>query len=486
MTEKIKKYGYFFTFAIIFALGFFLRLKLLIANPSFWDDECSLAWNVLHKNYTDFFSVLNFVQVAPPFFMIMAKFFTKLFGESDFVLRLTPFIFGIASMFVFLSISKHIFKNKSSIIISNFLFTINQTLINYSSEFKHYSCDVFFTLLIIYLFLNILTENINLRRNIIYSFIFVFSIWFSFVSVFSIMAGIIILILRQLKTKGINLKQLSILLIPFIISLILYSKIYITNTYTANINDLMKCDCWINSFLNKNLSNLWFLITFNIKYFFYPIKFPILALAFMLVGIIRFYKSNFYYGLFFSSIIILAGFASWLNLYPFANRAVLFLLPIVLLFFSSAFEIFHSKVSVKLFVFYILFVITFIPAIYSEFNFIFHTPRPTRGFYDRQMMAEMSKRIEPNDVIVINYYSQSDFAYYSTFYKFKNKILIEPLGENSLDFNTQLTKHKRYWVYNMWGKSKRIDDWIDKHKNQIIFSITGNGYGSKLICIDLI
>lgn len=479
MSEKIKKFGYFAALAIIFALGGFLRLKLLLANPSFWDDECSLAWNVLHKNYTDFFSVLNFIQVAPPFFMIMAKFMTKLFGASDFVLRLTPFTFGIASMVVFLLISIKIFNNKITIIAGNLIFATNQALVNYASEFKQYSCDVFFTLLCFYLFVDLIKTN-SLKKNIAYSLVFALSVWFSFVSIFIIAAGCLIILIKQIKELSLNFKKLLFLFLPIIISCLIYLNVYILKTFSTNISGLNTY--WGSSYITKDFSNFIPFVVKDLMYFLFPAKAMLLAIIAIFAGGYAILKKNPYVGGVLVLTVLLECFASWLKLYPFEKRVILFLLPIVLIFISAIFELFNPKKKIKSFLILVLFSIIFIPTFFYSYSFA-KTPNPSRGYYPREMMEFMLEKIKPNEIIVVGKYSRTDFAYYSSYHKIKNKILQEKWEDDRSAFLKSLKPNKYYWFYLPFGTAPSFDNWFAQKNKKILLQIDGHGMPGKLVYV---
>lgn len=479
MSEKVKKFGYFATLAIIFALGVFLRLKLLLANPSFWDDECSLAWNVLHKNYTDFFSVLNFIQVAPPFFMIMTKFMTKMFGESDFILRLTPFIFGIASMVMFLLISIKMFNNKVTVVAGNLIFATNQALVNYASEFKQYSCDVFFTLLCFYLFVDLIKNN-SLKKNIAYSLIFALSIWFSFVSIFIIAAGCLILLVKQIKELNFNLKKLLFLFLPIIISCLVYLNVYILKTFSHNISGLNTY--WANSYIAKDFSNFFPLVIKDLMYLLFPAKAMLLVILAMFAGGYAILKKNAYVGAVLILTIFFECFASWLKLYPFEKRVILFLLPIVLIFISAAFELFNPKKKIKSFLILVLFSIIFIPTFIYSYGFA-KTQNPSRGYYPRDMMEFMLEKIKPNEIIVVGKYSRTDFAYYSSYHKITNKVIQEKWEDDRSTFLNSLKPHKYYWFYLPFGTAPSFDNWFAQKDKKILLQIDGHGMPGKLVYI---
>lgn len=467
MINKIEKYGYYILLSCIFLLGFLLRLKGLIANPSFWHDECALAWNVIHKNYGDFFSVLRFLQIAPPFFMIVAKIYTQIFGISDFVLRLVPFTFGIASMVMFFVVLNSIFENKASVVTGAFLFAIDQTLINYTSEFKHYSCDVFCTLLCLHLFFRLICNENSLKKIIIYSLVFAISIWFSFVSIFTIAAGIIALFLKQLKEKKIQIKEKFILIMPILISGLLYIKLYLINTYGANSTGMN--NYWANGFIAKNLSNFFSLVLHNINYFFFPTKFEIPIFILMSIGIYVLFRKNFYTGLILFLTLFFECFLSWLGFYPFKERVILFLLPIFLIYICAPFELLSIKNKRKFILFSILFITIFSTQIFNCYKYIVRINKPSRGYYARQMMVEMLNHIHPGDIILINQNSNTEFAYYSSFYNIKNEIYQEPQKGNPHVLIKSLKVGKHYWFYMPYRSSATVEDWLAKNNDIILY-----------------
>lgn len=465
MINFLKKHGYYILLTFVFALGIVLRLKGLFENPSFWHDECSLGWNVIHKSYSGFFKPLSFIQIAPPFFMIMAKLCTQIFGVSDFSLRLTPFFFGIASLVMFFVLITKIFKNKTTVIISSFLFSINQTLVNYSSEFKHYSCDIFFTLIGIYLFLKLLGKEFSLKRWIISSLILSIAVWFSFVSVFTIAAGIFALIIKQIKQKNFSIKIFLIFTAPIIISLLLYFKFYIVNTYVANYTEMN--GYWQEGFITKNLSNLIQLFAFNIHYMFFPIKLVLFAFLFMITGAYTFTKKNFRFGLFLLLIIFFECFASWLGIYPFEKRAILFLAPVFIIFICAPLEIINLKNKGAYTFCLILYFIVFMPAIVFSRDYL-SGPKMSRGFHAREMMKKISEMAKPDDNIIINYNSDSEYAYYSYFYPVKNNFYQEKTQGRPDILIKSLKKQTYYWLFMPHRPSAGFENWMNNHKDAIL------------------
>lgn len=475
----LKKYGYILALSLIILLGFSLRLKGFLINPSFWHDECSLGWNIIHKNYLEMFGVLNFLQIAPPFFMIMAKFFTKLFGVNDLILRIVPLLFGLLSLLLFIFFVNKIFDKKITIVVSSFLFAINQNLVNYSSEFKHYSCDVFFTLLCLYLFYDLLVTKSSLKKCLIYSFIFAISIWFSFVSIFSITAGILTLVFKQIKDKDFEVKKLFLFILPFIFSFLLYVKIYLVATYVGNQDGMTRY--WTDGFISHNLSNLASLIILNVGYFFYPARMILFLLIFLIWGVFVFTKKNNFLSCIFILTVLFDMMASFLRIYPFEKRAILFLLPVFIIYVCSFFEYLRPSPKLKYALVGFLFLIIFLKPINYSYNYLVRMKTFSRGYHSREMMAEMYKYLKPSDIIVINKNSDSEYAYYASFYDIKNKIYQEPMYNNTRGVLESLDKNHYYWFFMPHRPSVNLEKALQKKK--ILFSMVGNTIHGELLYV---
>lgn len=88
-----KKYG----ITVIIVFGIVLRLFAYFRGISFWGDEAALALNVLEHSYSALFKGLDYLQVAPPMFLVMSKILI-IDNLRDFTLRLIPLVSGIAAI----------------------------------------------------------------------------------------------------------------------------------------------------------------------------------------------------------------------------------------------------------------------------------------------------------------------------------------------------------------------------------------------------
>ena len=192
INERFKNYIFYTLAAVILALGFVLRLKGFVSNPSFWLDESALGWNVLNKSYSELFDKLRFLQIAPPLFLCFTKFLIFITDgyhhmlRCDIVLRTIPFIAGNLSLILFYFVGKKVFTSKWTVLAGLIFMATNPALINYSFEFKPYNLDVLSCLVVILIFLNINFKQTTFKTLFLYGLILAVLPWFSFASVFGL------------------------------------------------------------------------------------------------------------------------------------------------------------------------------------------------------------------------------------------------------------------------------------------------------------
>lgn len=482
MARRKNFWFIFFIFLIAF-LSVFIRINVFRHNFSLWHDECALAYNIKFRGFGGLFNPLDFNQMAPPFFTVATKIMTKLFGFKDYIYRIIPFLFGCATLPAFYILSKKILDKKFSIILAFALFALNINLIKYSCEFKPYILDVFFAIICVLLFLNLDLKTISRKKALLYGVLLAFLPWFSLPSIFIISSGVIILFFKVLKTKNKNLLvSLFVFLFPLVINLLVYLKIFILNNYSQSHYLL---SFWDIAFLNKSANSILYVLLITFDYLFQPIKYTCIAAIFLIFSFAVMFKRKQEFAKISLLTLLLLLIASHFNIYPFASRLTLFMFPMLLLILLKPldFIIFKSDsvkqeietstnpksfldnqiknkdestsgvcvcqkiFSVILILFYLMFFMAFPKKVISS---MFATTFD-RKEYPREMVSLIMKELKPNDIIYVNNSSNADFAYYASFYKFKNKVIMEKISENitKQDYFKKLNALPKghYWIF---------------------------------------
>lgn len=531
MAER-KNFWFKFCIFLITALGVFIRLNVLRHNFSLWHDECALAYNIKFRSFLGLFSPLDFNQMSPPFFTLATKVMTKILGFREYVFRIIPFLVGCAALPAFYVLSKKILDKKFSIIIAFALFALNTNLIKYSCEFKPYILDVFFAIICVIFFLNLNLTKISRGKTLFYSGLLALVPWFSLPSIFVISAGIIISLFENFKN---NFAKKLLLIAPVALNLLIYLKLFILNNYSHS-NYLVSF--WDIAFLNKSANSMLYVLLITFDYLFQPIQYTGIAAIFLIFSfVVVFIQKNKFAKITLLTLVLLLT-ASHFNIYPFASRLTLFMFPMLLLTMLKPldFIIFNTEgpteeieasaepksfiaqqmrnetppntedaspaihfetpsgicICRKIFsVILILFYITFFWAFPQKVISSMFASTYDRKEYPREMTALIMKKIKPNDIIYVNNSSDADFVYYSSFYKFKNKVIQEKIPENitKKEYFKKLDSlpKGRYWIFapidftnievypwlDEWASGKKILNEVknDKKEHSLILYI---------------
>lgn len=130
------------------ALGTLVRLLRYLAGIPLWFDECFLAENFLDRSYSDLLGPLINDQVAPIGFLWIELTAVKLFGFSEWSLRLFPLCCGIASLFLFRHLASRILTG-SAYVLAVACLSVAKAPIFLSTDAKPYASDLLVALAIL-------------------------------------------------------------------------------------------------------------------------------------------------------------------------------------------------------------------------------------------------------------------------------------------------------------------------------------------------
>ena len=163
----MNKKNAYIALALILLLGSFLRIYGL-GNESFWLDESYTAKSVeftvsdlimmTYKNSTILPQYFGKGAGSVPFYYILTNYWTKLFGLSEFKLRLLSAIFGIFSIYLTYLLGKSLFNYETGL-ASAFVLSINHQHIFFSQEARMYSMLIALALLSTLFLLSSLKTN---------------------------------------------------------------------------------------------------------------------------------------------------------------------------------------------------------------------------------------------------------------------------------------------------------------------------------------
>lgn len=401
----------FITFSII------LHTRQYLFNRSLWFDEAMNTFNIIGKSYNQLLDKLAFNQGIPAGFLFIEKFMIETFHNSDYVLRLFPFLCGILSVILFYLLIKK-YLNSPSIIFSVFLFSISDFLIYYSSEVKPYSSDVFISILILYVVFYYDSRNSRVSSTVC-AITGALAVWVSYASVFVLSGLSITLIIYYFYRR--NVKKLiqfificSIWLLSF---LVLYHLSIKNQINTQLVHDWSTRFTPFAPFPPVNASDFrWYFNTF-FNVFDNPLSFQFKYLAgilFLLGCLAVFLKSKKIFFILISPAFF-ALIASGLEKYPFTQRMLLFLIPFFYYFISEGILWIYKR-SILLSIL-LASIIVFNPLYNTTQSFV--TPRTHEDI--KPLLVDIKKSWKEGDLLYIDTWITSlPFKYYMKRFGFKD------------------------------------------------------------------
>ena len=327
-----------FAAGVILLLGFILRLRQYLTGRSLWLDEAMLALNIVNRNFAGLLQPLDYDQGAPVGFLFVEKIFNSLFGEHEFVLRLFPFVVGVAAMGLFYLLLR---RTASSIglLIGLALFAVSPELIYYTSEVKQYILDVAATVLLLYLTLPLLSEKSKRQSHFYLGVAGVLALWFSHATLF-VLAGIGFGLLIQALRKR-EKAQIATVLALGTAWLADLGLLYIVSLRNLTQNSSLR-EYWQENFIPippwSNWKWFWNFFSGLLQDQIGIFVSAWLVFILLILGFFFLYKKNKAYARIFVAIFLFASLASTLWLYPLGGRFSLFMVPMIIVLIGQALE----------------------------------------------------------------------------------------------------------------------------------------------------
>ncbi len=332
--------------------GILTRFAQYLSNRSIWFDESLLVMNILERGYLELLSPLDNVQAAPPVFLLLTKLLTELFGHTEYILRLIPFISGIAALFLFAKLAGRLLGRKA-LPPALALLVLSDRAIYYSAEAKQYSVELLMTIIILLAALYFYKQGYGLKETVILGLTGCLVIWCAYPSVFVLAGTGITLFLFALKEKkedrGKVMAKLGLIAMLWSTS---FAVNYLFIAGPASRNEAFYIFFKDNflPFPPATLSDLGWYPQTVINLFCNPLGFSIPHAALLVViitaGAVALWKTNsrFSLGLILMPLAVLAV-VSAMRYYPITDRLVLFTVPLLYLIIGEG--IYHVTAALS-------------------------------------------------------------------------------------------------------------------------------------------
>jgi hypothetical protein len=214
------------SFVLILITGVAMRCYQYFMGRSLWEDEAHLALNFMSRDFATLLQPLDYIQAAPPLFLLTVKLCTVFFGFGPKSLHLFPFIISVLSLPLYYFLARKLTGRRLAALSAFLLFSVNIALIYFSSELKTYGVDVVMYTVLVWLMVSD-SERVRLNRNILLCIVgslFIFYSNITFIVLFCIGCD---LLSGWISNRKVNKQELSVMLCWFV----LYVAYYFTFIY---------------------------------------------------------------------------------------------------------------------------------------------------------------------------------------------------------------------------------------------------------------
>lgn len=408
--------------AIAFIIGFALRFHMYILNRSLWLDTARLALNIIDKSYIALLGPLEGWQMAPAGFLIASKLIGSAFGYSELSLTLLPFLFGVGALILFLYLSIAVL-GRSSAPLAFIPFAFCSTAIYYSGEFKQFSADLFFSVLIFFVTHRILKERFARPWIAAFGIVGLISVWFSHTAILILAGTGIALFLNALRQQ--IPKSLSALTVAGLIIFTHFLALYLLQIRPATVQRMYIY--WTKGFAPLtplSLETLRWWYNMFLGYAKYPLGFHgygvWFSLAAFVIGFVVLYVSKSKRAtlhLFFFPLILLVA-VSILHSYPIVtgkddinSRLVLFTIPIGFILIATGISGFAKLFPKPMFVTIILGALLVYPSINSHSisgsKFMRQEMRPLVSYLRQHLLPKDSVYVYAGAIPAFRFYTRN-------------------------------------------------------------------------------
>jgi hypothetical protein len=479
------------TVSLVISLGVFFRFFKL-GVPVLWIDESWRALMVIPENLGRF-------DPVPPVFLLIPNLLTKIFGNSELILRLPIAFFGSLSLVLIFFITRKMFGRTTGL-IAVFLLAFHPQFIFFSRQFKQFSMDVFIIFLAIYVTERMMEEE-SLLNYFVLALFSIASMFFSFTMVFIYPVMFIVLLFNCFR--GRNAKSFLIYLAIAMLTVIIlagYSFQILMPSLSKELTSYWQPYMMSSAVQDQNVI-VWFSeksyrsFYLYVYHLFNPVGLKAMDLItpffifLVVLGCYKSYKRGNYRVALYCIIppIFLAIFSS-LGLWPYGSaRANLFYFSVLFIPLSlgvSSFFLGSQWAKRRNFlagILLVLFILVFLP--FGIFG------RDQRGEDIRPGVQMILENAKVEDAIFVYSATGPPFEYYyrhySPFRAFNKvvkdeNIFYSPERENNEDIYRDLEslfkKNRRVWVVCSHVRKRGEIDFIKKTLNDLgsrIYSIEG-------------
>ncbi|WP_162055637.1 glycosyltransferase family 39 protein [Pontibacter pamirensis] len=482
--------------AVVWALiltGISLRLYHFFDNRSFWIDEVYLSSSLIRMSFLELMTPpLDYEQKAPIGFLWLSKLAVLAFGKGEMALRLVPLVCGTALLFVFLPVARH-FLRPLGVVVAVGIVALAPPLVYHAVEAKQYATEVLATAVILWLYIRY-DKQLSSRSLVLWGVWGSLILWFSYSSIF-VLAGMAFGICLSYAAKR-EWSPLIRSLIPFSMWMLSFVVNYYLFTYKhahsewlvyffqhmkgfmplppESVTDLKWFARAIGFLQHYPLGLMWFSDAKpDSRLLDILIKLSPLSNLLMGTGLYLLFKRDRKVFMVLVFPLLLALLASSVKMYPFYDRLILFLAPLLTLVVALGCEkatgFFPSGAAWR----FVLPGVLLAAPLSSSIHQVIHTDE-FGGFKKaayREALLYINDNIQEGDAVYVYWNFMYAYRFYKQVYDLQFDAIegrdVRAASKNANDYVRKLapdfdsiTQNQRVWVVRDNRKSLAIGDFI--------------------------
>ena len=327
--------------AALVAAGIVVRVWQYLGRSALWTDEAMLANNIVTHSFERLlFAPLDHNQAAPVGFLAIEKAAASLFGANELALRAWPLVCAIVSLFLLWRIARLLLPDQA-VPLALAPFALAPQLIFHAAEAKQYSSDVAIALALVLLAIELETRPFTTRRIVFAAAVGMIAVWLSQPAVLvTVGIGIVIVAFALIFRREKPLAPVVIIVSAWAVGIA--AAVAVSVNHLAPASHRYMTMFWGDGFWPMSLERgeilTWPLLRVAStlgSQLSLPRGIAVCSAALAFVGAWGAWRRDRRAAMLILAPVLVTLGASAARLYPFTERLVLFLIPLLLLLLAA-------------------------------------------------------------------------------------------------------------------------------------------------------
>lgn len=402
-------------------LGGGLRAAAFLSDRCLWIDEAMLALNLVERGPAQLLDKLDHNQGAPVGFLLAAKLSASAFGETEWALRLVPFVASLVGLAAFVFVARRLLPAPTAL-LAVALFAVSPHVVSYAGECKQYASDAAVAVSLFALALGLLEGKGGWRWAAV-ALAGALAVWCSHPAAF-VLGGIGTALIASAAVARDRYRALAA---GGVIAVWLagFAACYFVCLRQLGGNKYLS-DYWAGHFLAlppRGVGDLTWLLDHMIAFFTLPGGFggaivPLggLAALLALIGLREFGRERWPTAVALTVPVLLVLLASGLHKYPIGGRLMLFLVPpAVVSVARGAWVLFEALCEKNRFAAGAFVALLLLAPVWETGDVL---RRPPRHEELRPVIERVRAELQPDDRVFVYYGAAPAFRFYTRAYPF--------------------------------------------------------------------